>query len=80
MVGGAGSAGPGRCIGIIDSLFYFGQSLPDYVRSCPPRRITGEEVVSAVVERLNTVPSELERNFRLLAALAMKDVYPSLRP
>src|SRR5215203_129451 len=60
ITGGAGNLfNQGRCVGIIDSLFFFGQSLPEYVRSCPPKHITGGEVVVAVVERLESVPHEL---------------------
>jgi hypothetical protein len=56
-----GSEGAGQCAGAVDALLYIGEVLPPDYRYCVPLRTPRHEVVAAVIEDLDALQPEVDR-------------------
>src|SRR4051794_16854802 len=55
---------------------YTAQLLPPEMRSCPPKRVTSEQVVRVVVAYIERRPQRMHENFKELALEALRDAWP----
>lgn len=55
----------GLCSGVVDSLLYIGELLPVDYRSCVPLRLARHDILQAIVEDLDALSPEFDRqNFK----------------
>ena len=55
------SEGAGQCAGAVDALLYIGEVLPPDYRYCVPLRTPRREVISGIIEELDALRPEVDR-------------------
>lgn len=55
------SEGAGQCAGAVDALLYIGEVLPPDYRYCVPLRTARREIISAIVEDIEALAPEVDR-------------------
>ena len=55
------SEGAGQCAGAVDALLYIGEVLPPDYRYCVPLRTPRREVISGIIEELDALMPEVDR-------------------
>lgn len=66
----------GECGGTVDTLMFFGSSLPDKFRFCPPKGASNFQAGRVVVFYLKAHPELLHLNFKGLAATGLRAAWP----
>jgi hypothetical protein len=56
-----GPDGLGQCAGAVDALLYIGELLPPDYRYCVPLRTARREIISAIVEDVEALSPEVDR-------------------
>ena len=66
----------GRCIGIVATLAFVSRVLPDDLKFCTPNAATVEQMLSMVINYVESHPEHMPQDFRLAALIAMRQAYP----
>jgi Rap1a immunity proteins len=69
----------GMCVGIIDAIGFMMSEFPPEQKeksSCPPRKVTLEQTVRAVITYIEARPERMHENFKTLAIEAIHDAWP----
>ncbi|MGM4999241.1 Rap1a/Tai family immunity protein [Tardiphaga sp. 538_B7_N1_4] len=66
----------GKCNGIVSTIMFYGQNLPQRAQVCFPKGSTLGQAMRIVIRYLETHPENLHLDLRNLAATALHEVWP----
>jgi hypothetical protein len=70
----------GLCAGMIDDLAYYRSMLAKDMRYCPPKGVTVGQVAQLVIDYMDAHPEILQKDFRGVAADALRAFWPCPAP
>jgi hypothetical protein len=66
----------GACIGVLNTVYYFGPHLPDAIKFCPPKGSSSGQAAKIVNAYMDSHPEVLHKDLRLIAVTALQRAWP----
>ncbi|WP_407667472.1 Rap1a/Tai family immunity protein [Microvirga lotononidis] len=66
----------GVCVGLVTSIFFWGSSLNEENRFCPPTGSNPSQALKIVLSHMNSHPEILHLDFRSITGYALRAAWP----